>query len=148
VFTISPSGGRERPGPRVGFTPFTISWSPDGSALAVGGNRVAIVRGSRVTRLRGSDCCLGYDAQVLAWSPDGSRVAFLGTTEPGFPDGGVAAVDGCVFTLIKHGGSPVWSPDGKRLAFVYSKLFMSDRNGHHIVAVPTTAIGSLLAWTR
>jgi Tol biopolymer transport system component len=153
VFTIPISpGGHERAGPPLGafaqvgpFVPYTLTWSPDGSALAVGGTRgVVIVRGSRVSWLQGSECCRGYDGQVLAWSPDGSRLAFLG---PGAQSGGVAAVTRSFFTGLE-GVSPVWSPDGSRLAFLgFKGLTITDRNGHHPVTVRTTAdIASLVAW--
>jgi Tol biopolymer transport system component len=153
LFTIRTSpGGREQAGPPLGafaqvgpFVPYTLSWSPDSSALAVGGTRgVVIVRGSRVTWLEGSECCRGNEEQVLAWSPDGTRLAFLGS---GRQSGGVAAIDGSFFTGLE-GVSPVWSPDGRRLAFLgFAGLTMTDRNGEHVVKVRTTAeIASLIAW--
>jgi Tol biopolymer transport system component len=163
LFTIAPAGGRELQGPRLGVVPGTISWSPDGRALAVAPSWAAgvfVVRGRRVTELRGSGGCVV--PQELAWSPDGSRLAFLSCDTSSGEGGGVAAVDGSFHTVLPTMGdwiaSPVWSSDGTRLAFLGCRhndnyyifrctLYQSDKNGHGVTPVPNSArIQRILAW--
>lgn len=175
LFTVSSGGGPEVPGPRLGtfrypgagsmgwgFVPFTISWSPDGRALAVASEAesgVLVVRGTRVTWLRGSDCCVG--PSYLSWSPDGNRVAFLGADTSAGDSGGVAAPNGSIATVLGSGDrTPVWSPDGSWLAFLECgydsngnaapcRLHISDRNGHHVASLTSPAkIDRLIAWLR
>jgi Tol biopolymer transport system component len=171
LFTILAGGGRETPGPRLakaidtkppstgwGFVPYTLSWSPDGRALAVAAEAdfgVAIVRGSRFTVLPGSDSTVAPGC--LAWSPDSSRLAFLcGDLADGPRTGGVASVTGgrrTVFTLGPT-GSPVWSPDSSQLAFLArteydapAQLYLCDRDGHHLTRVPLPEQpAQLFAW--
>ncbi len=175
LFTISPSGGREVPGPPLGkfdypgardngwgFVPYTLSWSPDGRALAVASEAesgVLVVRGQRITWLRGSDCCVA--PKYLAWSPDGRRLAFLWADTSAGHSGGVAALDGSLSSVLGSDNessthTPVWSPDSSRLAFLdcpwYAgpcRLYVSDRNGHHVTMVKTSAkIDGFIAWLR
>jgi dipeptidyl aminopeptidase/acylaminoacyl peptidase len=167
LFTIAPTGkGGERAGPRVGafatahelpqstgfgFVPTVLGWSPDGSALAIASEAdagVAIVRGSRVAWLRGSECCVA--PRWLAWSPDGTRLAFLGGDTSIGDAGAVAAVDGSTAVVIAQGSTPVWSPDGRHVAFLRGRtMAIADRNGRHIVDMhAATRISELLAWIR
>jgi Tol biopolymer transport system component len=108
-----------------------VSWSPDGTRLALTSNapdgtglNVYVVNadGSGLERV------LGGLWGEIAWSPDGRMFALAGypdasTKPPDLRDIYTVAADGSGLTRISHAGtevwlgSPAWSPDGKRIAF-------------------------------
>ena len=175
LLTISPNGGPERQSARLAtygrgwaFVPYTLSWAPNSSALAVASQAtsgVLVVRGTSSKWLRGSQCCVGPN--YLAWSPDSRRIAFFGSDTSSSASGGASAVDGSFATTFVGAGDnyvtsdPTWSPAGDRLAFLECRyddsydsrgrcvLTMSDRRARHRTQLRTNvAIDGLLAWSR
>jgi Tol biopolymer transport system component len=103
-----------------------MSWSPDGTMMAVGGRHEADppraesiwtmnADGSGTRRLTPE----GVDAQQPAWSPDGQRIAFTVAEEGRFmiyvmnADG----TDSRRLTTGPQDEGPMWSPDGSMIAF-------------------------------
>lgn len=119
----------------------TITWAPDGSALAVAPTSVDCM--VRLLQLDGSPersldvGCNGFDVVSLAWSPDGGRLAFVALDESetqtsAFTYVGVTDFDapgtsaqpaGCEGHLPSE---VAWSPDGSRLAVADSGIEVFD----------------------
>jgi TolB protein len=108
-----------------------ITWSPDGSQLAVtlfsqpGPTQIAVVplggAGRQNSRLLTS---LSGGAIDPSWSPDGAWLAFAG--HDGYAtEIFVVRPDGTAVTRLTSDGqlarSPAWSPDGKQLAFLTNR---------------------------
>ena len=95
----------------------SVSWSPNGAALAVGYSGTAIIweptSGHELARLQ------GHNGQVFAtaWDPSGKRLVTAGEDATGVVWDAASAA--AILTLKGHEGpvlSATWSPDGKRLA--------------------------------
>jgi TolB protein len=109
----------------------SMSWSPDGSQLAVtwyvdpGPSQIALVPLSTNGRQPGRLLTnLSGGALDPAWAPDGSWVAFAG--RDGYAvDIYAVQPDGSASTRLTNDGllerSPAWSPDGRHLAFLSNK---------------------------
>jgi TolB protein len=108
-----------------------ITWSPDGSQLAVtfftqpGPTQIAVVplggAARQNSRLLTS---LSGGAIDPSWSPDGAWLAFAG--HDGYAtEIFVVRPDGTAVTRLTSDGqlarSPAWSPDGKQLAFLTNR---------------------------
>ncbi len=99
------------------------AWSPDGTKIAFGGNRVAFhevwvmnANGSNVVNLTNNSV---YDHEP-AWSPDGTKIAFTSYRDGDF-EVYVMNADGSGQTNLTNNASrddaPAWSPDGTKIAF-------------------------------
>ena len=97
-----------------------VSWSPDGSKIALsdGGHvYLADVDGGGLERVTGCNSCA---AAYPAWSPDGSSIAYsLGAP---LDAEGLYAVDPDGsnrrrIAKVEQVWDPVWSPDGSQIAF-------------------------------
>jgi len=113
---------------RCSFFPQALSWSPDGTRLAVdvwlrgGYQYVGTLDASGGQKTQDYREIHAEWSMSPAWSPDGTRIAFVCYRENENPD---------ICTIDVHSGketrltndpameaNPVWSPDGTRLAFV------------------------------
>lgn len=119
VFTINPDGSQRS---QIGTGAGTVSWSPDGSMLAIvrpdfggrrlyvadedGGNERFVAEGSNHSALQLSD---------QPWSPDGAWIAF----SDGYGIHRTSSAGGDVRTVTTQitGPPPVWSPTGSLLAY-------------------------------
>lgn len=134
VFLMNGDGTR-----RSEITPITplpfryklISWSPDGTRLAISqANGIDIVDADGNNR---RSLTFGFDA---AWSPDGSKILFAtprisgnpGTLKTINPDGtGLRTfLDGVSLLGYQIVGYPDWSPDGSRVALIGSDTANQD----------------------
>jgi TolB protein len=129
-----------------------VSWSPDGSQLAVtlfnvpGPTQIALVPVGASSRETGRVLTnLSGGAIDPAWSPDGAWLAFAG--HEGYPIE-IYAVhpDGTSVTRLtddgQFGRAPVWSPDGHQIAY------LSNRTGFFeiwVVDVRADESGALVA---
>lgn len=124
-----------------------ITWSPDGSRLAVlsllepehrpdsdiGRAFVLNADGSNVRFLADGDF-----VPWLAWSPDGSRIVLTERERRGHSRIWIAAADGSTASVVEAPamfdtpwGVPAWSPDGSRIAFSVepNRAFVIDADG-------------------
>lgn len=120
---------------RCSFSPQTLSWSPDGTQLAVdvwlrgGYEYVGTLDASGGQKTQDYRKIHAEWSMNPAWSLDGSRIAFTCYRETMNPD--ICIIDvhtGKETRLTNKPGrdaKPVWSPDGTRLAFVSNR----DGNG-------------------
>jgi Tol biopolymer transport system component len=122
---------RECSGEKCDFLPQNLSWSPDGTRLAVGvmsnagAQYLLMLSASTGSRLQADNHPLPIWSLTPEWSPDGSRLAYTCFREMDNPD--ICTIDiqtGKETSLTNNPGrdaKPVWSPDGKKLAFVSSR---------------------------
>lgn len=107
----------------TGEEPYRISWSPDGSKLAlplVEGNAwdiftLDVNSGERINLTNNA-----AGDRDPAWSPDGSKIAFSSNRDTGWniyimdATGGVPVQ---LTALASFDQDPTWSPDGSKIAF-------------------------------
>ena len=95
----------------------SVSWSPDGSQLAIGSVNAIDLIDAKDASLQGSFVMKAGSMTAIDWSPDGSRIAFAGG------DNKIRILDvsteDIYWTLSGHGDfitALVWSPDSEILA--------------------------------
>ncbi len=136
-----------------------VTWSPDGSRLAVSGDGriwTATVEGGGFRELTRCPPCLDSHP---AWSPDGASIAFTrpdGVYEANVDDGSAWRL-----ALLEGAVQPVWAPDGTRVAVqAEDGLYLVDgvdgggsvrriteTDGLHRLSVPVwSPDGTRLAW--
>ncbi|MYS21921.1 hypothetical protein GTW78_17410, partial [Streptomyces sp. SID4948] len=131
-----------------------VSWSPDGTRLAVtrvtgGVSRiytVSVSDGSAQPVTSGTE-----DVKDPAWSPDGTRLAVCIQAAPGLWQINLVklADPGAAPVRITHGAArattPAWSPDGSRLAYTYGKPLVGDQGDIRVVGADGTGDRPLAA---
>jgi Tol biopolymer transport system component len=138
------------------LSPVQLSWSPDGTKLAVGssdddGYSIYTINadGTNSTALADDDGD-PFDYLSPSWSPGGTKIALMTIQTPGDlyynTRIGVMNPDGSGITNIISGGvmktKISWSPDGTRIA--YTSLFESRRNDISWVSADGSASGTIV----
>jgi hypothetical protein len=108
----------------------SVSWSPDGTRLAIvgySGNtwdvRIVNRDGSGLTHLNVD----GY-TEAVSWSPDGKTLAFSVIGSEGRIK--LIEVDGSNLRDLARGYTPAWSPDGSQIIYAEgSGLFVMNKDG-------------------
>nr|WP_308439219.1 amidohydrolase family protein [Streptomyces sulfonofaciens] len=155
LWSLARKGGRARALTGPDLEPTRLSWSPDGSQVAVcgyqgGGFHVWTMEpdGSRLRQVTSGP----WDDRGVAWSPDGTRIAFA-SERGGDP---VAGSSYTIWTVDVRTGElrqltdgtgvedydPAWYPDGSRLVFVRA----GTAGGRTLASVP--AAGGSVAVVR
>lgn len=120
-----------------------VTWSPDGSMIAVaakGGrnDRIYIIDAEKGNVLREIDPSMDGVFEP-AWNPDGLTVAFVGI-EDGFSDLYLYDLETDQYTRLTRSkayeSSPSWSSDGSRLAYVSDILLPGREPIDHSLPVP------------
>jgi len=114
----------------VPLDPAALSWSRDGTYLAVG----TLTTDVYVLRADGGDLHKVADGQFPAWAPDGSRIAFVTPYAKGIaivdPDGSGLQT---IWQAGQSTGPPAWSPAGDLLAFPSdSAIEVTRADGSHV----------------
>ncbi|MEN6493326.1 MAG: WD40 repeat domain-containing protein, partial [Thermoguttaceae bacterium] len=108
--------------PEEGLELYSLAWSPDGGALAVGARGCVRLRDANTGQpLNSQDMCTGIVGALPVWSRDGRTLAIhpaglRGTWD--LPSGKIAGYP----TYQQQARGLCRSPDGKRLAVVQSSL--------------------------
>ncbi len=113
-----------------------ISWSPDGTQIALSGEGSVYVVNVDTGNLQRLPDTPALGAEAPMWSPDGSWIAFVRAPDhrdvPADQAGMyVMRPDGSDLTMLAHvpgARDPAWSPDGTRIVF-------SGREGVYVVGV-------------
>ncbi|MBL1086576.1 PD40 domain-containing protein [Streptomyces actinomycinicus] len=163
LWSLPREGGRATALTHPDLEPTRLSWSPDGSQVAVcgyqgGGFHVWTMEpdGSRLRQLTSGP----WDDRGVAWSPDGTRIAFA-SERGGSP---VAGSSYTIWTVDVRTGElrqltdgagvedydPSWYPDGSGLVFVRAgaaggrTLASVPAEGGSVTVVRTVATGVLI----
>jgi Tol biopolymer transport system component len=131
------------------------SWSPDGSRIAFNSNltgdhvmSIAQADGSKVV-----DLSRAGEGWQMDWSPDGRSILFTSHRDhaDNYTDVYVMRPDGSGLRRLTDARAytPAWSPDGDHIVFSAPGLFIMDRDGSDVRALPTPGVGetSLPDWT-
>ncbi|MFI8521648.1 protein kinase [Streptomyces sp. NPDC085481] len=131
-----------------------VSWSPDGTRLAVLRKKDGVQQLFAVNVSDGSARQLTSGSGRVedpAWSPDGTRIAVCLETSPG--DWQIHLVDPSdpdrapvQVTRLPHPAlDPVWSPDGRTFAYTAGTYKGSTKGDIHLVGVDGTGDRALVA---
>jgi Tol biopolymer transport system component len=130
------------------------SWSPDGSRIAFNSN----LTGDHVMYIAQADGSTVVDLSRVGegwqvdWSPDGRSILFTSHRDhaDNYTDVYVMRPDGSAVRRLTHARAytPAWSPDGEHIVFSAPGLFIMDRDGSEVRALPTPQVGetSLPDW--
>jgi Tol biopolymer transport system component len=140
-----------------------VSWSPDGTRLAVtsisGSSGIYIVSADGSTRT-----LLARSGWQPAWSPNGAQIAFVSIRDA-WDEVYVIGIDGTGETRLTTGGgtgvavaptqlyaaTPTWSPDGRQIAFGSNRdgsdeVYVINVDGSGLTQL-TTDGGSMPLWS-
>ncbi|MFF7178109.1 protein kinase [Streptomyces sp. NPDC008121] len=152
VWTARADGSEPRR--RASIAGGRVSWSPDGTRLAV------LRKANGVQQLFTIDLATGTAEQVTtgtarvedpAWSPDGKRIAVC--LEAGKGNWQIHVVDPAApgtaprqVTRLPHQAlDPVWSPDGRSFAYTAGRYGKGSQGDIHVVAADGTGDRAVVA---
>jgi dipeptidyl aminopeptidase/acylaminoacyl peptidase len=128
AYLLPAGGGEARLLLENGFPAWDVTWSPDGTSLAVTyqgsgqDNFIFIVPldGSQSFSIAASNQPI--NAQSPAWSPDGAKLTFHSDVPNGFHQLGVFDLESRLITWLTNGDAncrtPSWSRDGRQLVYI------------------------------
>ena len=130
VYILTLANGDVHQALDAGYPAWKVSWSPDGTWLAVVVEATGIDYGTFVVPAQGgqairiSDQDGPIDAGQASWSPDSQRLAFSSDMY-GYNNIGIYEIQTHQITWLTEGQEekqfPTWSPDGLRLAYVFNR---------------------------